>query len=290
MHLAKIVVAPDQRVAQGQVVAYAGNSGSSTRPHLHFHVQPNVVERSCLMLDALDEIDLRAMTARSHNLAWSDLVLVDPPARLPDWLPLLVGPVASDRAVLPGRVILAPGATLALPVALPTAGLPSGGLFYRGQNLLPVGQFETHTTFLVPLVAPAVPGDYAGLLQWRSAPGRQAGGRALRMAYAVRAPAETASGDGIVLINPTFVSPPNWAERGAPPELCWSEPLSAGPAPLLFRVRVAGPTPADSGWITSMCWQAPVLAPGKYAWKVLVRDGQGQMNRTNQRPFVFFVR
>jgi hypothetical protein len=288
MHLAKIVVAPDQRVSQGQVVAYAGNSGSSTRPHLHFHVQPNVVERACLDLSTLDETDLRVMTVRSHNLAWTDLVLVDPPASLPAWLPFLSPP--GTRTALPALVILAPGASVDLPIALESASLPPGGLTYAGQALPAVEQSAQHTAFVVPLTAPAAPGEYARLLPLRGFPGRRAVGRALRLKFAVRDAAYTAAGAGIVLISPAFVRPANWSRLAAPPELCWSEPASAGAAPLLFRVRVVGPTPADSGWISATCWQTPPLPPGGYAWKVFVRDGQGFMNRTNQRPYVFSLR
>jgi hypothetical protein len=142
----------------------------------------------------------------------------------------------------------------------------------------------------VPLTAPLAPGEYARLLPLSAGHGRRAVGRALRLHFAVRDPAHTAAGAGIVLISPAFVRTANWSRLAAPPQLCWSEPASAGPAPLLFRVRVVGPSPADSGWISAACWQTPALPPGSYAWKVFVRDGQGFMNRTNQRPFVFTLR
>src|SRR4029077_17219730 len=83
MHLSRVVAVLDQRVTQGQVVAYAGNTGSSSRPHLHFDVQPNAVERSCLPLSGIDEMNSHLMTIRSHNLPWSSLVLPDPPSTLP---------------------------------------------------------------------------------------------------------------------------------------------------------------------------------------------------------------
>jgi hypothetical protein len=106
----------------------------------------------------------------------------------------------------------------------------------------------------------------------------------------VRQPVDTSGSTGVVLINPTFVSPANYAELPAAPRLCWSEPRVAGPPPLSFRVMVVGAAPTDSGWIAETCWQAPHLAPGRYYWKVFVRDGQGRMNRTNQRPFAFSIR
>ena len=68
MHLSQVVVGLDQRVAQGQVIGYAGGTGSSSRPHLHFDVQPNAVERTCLPLSGIDEVDMHLMTVRSHNL------------------------------------------------------------------------------------------------------------------------------------------------------------------------------------------------------------------------------
>jgi hypothetical protein len=288
MHLAKVVVAPDQRVAQGQVVAYAGSSGSSTRPHLHFHVQPNAVERECLPLDRLDQVDLRALMARSNNLAWTDITLVEPPADLPAWLPLLADGAATRR-VLPGRLVLAPGAVVELPVGLPTGQVPAGGVRAGREMLTPALSMAGLTVFTVPLEAPPAAGEYNALLHLVPAANRPAVQHALRLPFTVRPAAETASSRGMVLISPTFVRPANWAVLRAAPELCWSEPASAGPPPLSFRAMVAGPTPADSGWIATTCWQPPALGPGDYAWKVFVRDGQGYMNRPNQRPHVFEI-
>ena len=50
---------------------------------LHFDVQPNAVERSCLPLESIDEFDRRTMTIVSHNLAWPALTLPDPPTDVP---------------------------------------------------------------------------------------------------------------------------------------------------------------------------------------------------------------
>jgi hypothetical protein len=288
MHLSKVVVALDQRVTQGQVIAYAGGSGSSTRPHLHFHVQPNAVERECLPLDGLDEIDLVRLSVRSHNRDWTELALVDPPATMPAWLPL-AAPAAADLAVvLPQRFVLSPGASFHLPVAYANDRIPPEGLSYQGQPLPVALTTGAATVFLVPFTAPAHIGEFTRVL--RVAPGGDGAARRLiRFRYGVRPPTASASSAGLVLINPTFASPPNWSRLAGPPNLCWTEPVIAGAAPLLFRVLVVGPTRADSGWIAAQCWQTPALAPGAYAWKVFVRDGQGYLNRTNQRPWVFDV-
>ncbi len=284
LHLSRIVVASDQRVTQGQVVGYAGSTGSSTGPHLHFDVQPNAVERSCLPLDTIDEMDHRTMTVVSHNLPWSSLTLVDPPDTLPAWLALVSVGANQPTVVTPGGLVLAPGTSVALPVAIRTSMLPASGLRFSGRVITPTQTAGAYTLFRLPIVAPAALGSYSRVVSLVAAAGPIA-----PLRFSVRPAPDTSTSTGLILISPTFVSPANYVGLSKPPKLCWSEPASAGLAPLTFRVMVVGSTPADSDWISDTCWQAPPLAAGYYSWKVFVRDGQGYMNRPNQRPWVFKI-
>ena len=286
-HLSKAVVGLDQRVAQGQVIGYAGNTGSSTKAHLHFDVQPNAVERTCLPLTGLDGFDPRQTTVQSHNLDWSQVVLDDPPPTLPAWLPL-AGGGASGGLLLPAHVVLAPGAQTNIPVGIPNDVLGSQGVYYNGQELSPTITTDTYTLFSIPLTAPAQAGDYQGQLEFRI-PGVCAGGPPVSFGYTVQAPVDSSPGAGLVLINPTVVEPANDAVFSTTPRLCVSEPAVAGQAPLSFRVMVSGPSQADSGWITAQCWTPPALGTGRYFWKVFVRDARGYMNRTNDRPTDFRI-
>lgn len=286
LHLSRIVVAPDTPVSQGQVVGYAGTTGSSTGPHLHFHVQPNVVERSCLPLEAIDTLDRRTMTVVSRNLAWPDLTLVDPPDTLPDWLPLAGLTEAAPNLLAPGAVLLAPGAVVTVPVAVRSDLLPPAGLGYGGRLLAPVVVAGEYAVFRLLIIAPSAPGSYRRLVALRPETPRAAG-RTGAVRYVVRPAPDLSGSTGMVLINPTFLSPPNASTRSEPPLLCWSVPAAAGPAPLAYRVMVVGPQAADSGWQTASCWQTPPLPAGQYYWKVFVRDGQGWMTRPNQRPWGF---
>jgi len=287
-HLSKVVVSLDQRVTQGQVIGYAGSSGSSSRPHLHFDVQPNAVERSCLPLNGIDEMDPRLMTIRSHNLPWQALVLPDPPPNLPIWLALAGVDGGLPAARLPQRVVLSPSVQVTVPIAIASSVLGSQTLVYDGQPLQPIAVSIGYTLFTLSIAAPAQAGDFQGNLEFRVA-GPVTGSPPLTFDYAVRAPVDSGAGAGLVWINPRPVSPLNYYIFGAAPRLCYSEPAVAGPAPFSFRVMVSGAAQADSGWMAADCWTPPSLAPGTYFWKVFVRDARGHMNRTNDRPSIFKI-
>ena len=293
MHLARAVVGLEESVAQGQVIAYAGSTGSSGNPHLHFFVQRNAVERECVSFNGLDELREAAGWARSKNLAWQDLILPDPPAHLPGWLPTLaLSPtLAAGQLALPARVELEPGVQVTLPVS---AGSGVDGLQVRGLTLTPTLRHIGEAWFRLPLAAPGKGGIYTQTLQPMK--GVLVAGQGVALRLTVRPISGTAirqfdpASDGVIMISPVFVSPPNLARLRRTPQLCWSEFAEAGKAPLQFRAMVVGAASADSGWISATCWQPPELKSGTYLWKVFVRDARGLMNRTNQRPLEFTVR
>lgn len=286
MHLSKIVVTPDQLVRQGQVVAYAGNTGSSGRAHLHFHVQPNTVERDCVPLAGLDDINYLKTTAISRNLPWTALDLVDPPSTLPAWLAF------AGEAGLPARVTLAPLGRVTVPIAIAAAQLKVADPYYASRRLVAVSTTPTYSTFTLTLLAPRPAGTYERLVQLRPNDAAAPGARttSLRLPLTVAPPPNASAASEIVLISPAFVGPANYSEHRNAPRLCWNVPAVAGRAPLRFRAMVVGTEAADSGWVRESCWQVPPLPPGTYYWKVFVRDADGFMNRTNQRPFVFKIR
>ncbi len=291
MHLARVVVAPDERVKQGQVIAYAGSTGSSGHPHLHFVVQPSAVERECVDLKGLDELHFAEGWALSRNRAWRDLVLPEPPALLPSWLPTLtITPALSGGAVLlPAQLWLTPGQALTLPVVTASG---TDGLTLNGLSLKLTARAAAGAVFALPIVAPATPGVYTQTLQ--ALVGARVAGPWVPISYTVRPASDTRESKELILINPVLLSPGNWARLRRAPQMCWREDPVAGRAPLRYRVMAVGPggsaAAADSGWISATCWQAPDLKPGIYQWKVFVRDGRGYMNRTNQRPQVFVAR
>ncbi len=288
MHLAKIVVAPDEPVTQGQVVAYAGSSGSSGNPHLHFFVQPNAVERECLDLSGLDELDFKMMNATSRNLAWPQLMLPDPPAALPDWLPTLAAAPRRGDIILPQSLLLAPGTRLRLPAAVSGAGASDVRMLSGSVTLAPTRRAPDSTWFSLPIAAPQQAGKYEQTWQWQTS--GASGGQTATLKYSVRPPPVIRSSLDVLLVNPTVITPTSYSVSSLPPVLCWRVPPSAGEWPFHFRVLVVGPQSADSGWITPRCWRPLALKPGLYYWKVFVRDGRGYMNRTTQRPFAFVIR
>lgn len=282
MHLSKIVVGVEEVVAQGQVLGYAGHSGlNSGNAHLHFFVQPNAVERECLSLDGLDTINYITLSATSRNLAWDQVMLVDPPQALLDRLPPLR--ISQTPAHLAARLSLSPGNSVVVPLQF--TGPLSVTVAVRGprNNMRP-----ERNVFRVPIKAPATPGNYGLWL----APRLEHESRyrqAFKLLYAVRSTFNTAPATGLLLDQPTYLTPTGYNSVTTTPEMCWSIPRSTGQAPFEYRVLVAGPTATDSGWITGTCWSPPSLAAGTYYWKVLVRDARGYMNRTNQRPYAFIV-
>jgi peptidase M23-like protein len=282
MHLARVVVGLDEKVAQGQVVAYAGSTGSSGNPHLHFFVQPDAVERECTDLKGLDDLNYVTLRATSRNLAWTKLTLPNPPAGRPDWITPLMASTAPGSISTPERLVLAPGVATRFPVAVRDSGTITPTLNVNGLILLPVLHAANTSAFSVLLTAPGQSGDYE--LTLRAASGPEA-----RVRYSVRPLPDTSASSGLLFVNPSYLSPSGWSSIASGTPLCWGYADKSAQRPIQFRVVVAGPAPADSGWITGTCWQPLRLKPGTYYWKVFVRDARGYMNRTNQRPYAFVV-
>lgn len=284
MHLARVVVGPDEAVRPGQVLAYAGSSGAA-RPHLHFWIQPNVVERRCESLDWLGGLDYRLGKATSNNRPWSALTLVNPPDSVPDWLPTLAGWPASGAA-LPQRVVLERGARFTLPVAVRgaftatdslTAGALSAPLSRRTPDL---------AVFSLALAATQPAGVYSATLTVNRQPAQGLG----QLNYTIQAPAIRRRTDSVLPQNPELVSPSSWSAHDASPELCWRVDFGRERVKVQSRVVIVGPGYADSGWLEKSCWTPPPLTSGVYQWKVFIRDEAGLMNRPNQRPWAFVIR
>jgi murein DD-endopeptidase MepM/ murein hydrolase activator NlpD len=274
-HLSKIVVVANQSVAQGQVIGYVGGTGSVSAPHLHFHVQPNTVERDCIAITGLDSIDDYLMVATSKNRPWKQLVLLDPPM-----IPAELIPVGGG---LPARILLAPNTVFTLPVRLK----PNDTLRVNG-TLQTAVKRETASALYQVVIAPQNVGVYALLIQINANP-------PIKLTYIVRAAIKPYGSDGIVLLSPTFVSPANdsFIAATASLQLCWINEDRQVPMPWAFRVMAVNPSAnvfLDSGWQSEPCWQTPAnLASGQYLWKVFIRDRNGHMNRTNQRPWTFWI-
>jgi len=279
MHLNKIVVLPDEKVKQGQVIAYAGSSGN-VRPHLHFWVQPNVVERECENFTA-DKLSYRDGRITSQNLTWSGLTLSYPPEVLPDWLPTVSGWPGTGPA-LPTRLVLTRGARVVLPVAVKGA--------FDATDALALGSFIAPLTrrapefaiFNLPLAVAQPEGDYVSALTLSRNNQRLASVR-----YTVRAFSAPVGYASFLAQNPELVSPLSWSSTKARPRLCWRVDFGKQTVKAHYRAVLIGPTSADSGWLTQTCWTPPALASGTYYWKVFVRDETGAMNRPNQRPWAF---
>jgi len=286
MHLAKIVVGPEEQVAQGQVVGYAGSTGSSGNPHLHFFIQPNAVERQCVDLQGLDTLDLKTGTATSRNRAWEDLTLPDPPSALPDFLPAQADSAKPGAVALPQRLLLAPGAILRFPIAVANPTSLTLSLATGNQTLVPARRLGDYSIFNLSLTAPSALGQYEQNFKLQTSKNQT---QSVTLKYTVR-PSTALTQLGVILVSPTFVKPESYSTFTSAPLLCWQESASAGALPFHFRAMLVGPQTAESGWITNTCWQPSALKAGTYYWKVFVRDAQGFMNRTNQRPYAFVIR
>ncbi len=258
MHLSRVVVGADEHVEQGQVLGYVGRTGSIINPHLHFVVQPSVVQRECVDLKGLDQLHFAEGWAISQNLSWRDLALPEPPAVLPSWLPTLaISPALSGGEVLlPTRLWLTPTQAITLPVV---AASDVDELTVNGFGLKPAARQPAGVLFNLGISAPAKPGTYTQTLQ--ALIGLRVAGPWVPMSYTVRAALDLSVPQGVILFNPAMLSPANWARVRGAPKLCWHEYASAGREPFHFRVMAVGPASVDSGWITPLSAASPKASP-----------------------------
>lgn len=299
MHLSRVVVQRESPVTRGQVLGYAGHTGTA-QAHLHFWVQPDVVQRACVDLTGLEQQDLLAGRAVSTNRDWTALDLVDPPAALPDWLPQQGANAWGPAWRLPGKLRLAPGASLVLPVSIRGPIADADTLEVGATVFRPIRRADGRALFSVPITAPQTAGRLDLTLTLQSAALGPAA-RVARLTILVEQTPVVSGVDATILINPTFVSPANYAVRTGQAELCWAAAPEAGLAPLQYRAFIvrdpeAAPAAggaliqADSGWQPGTCWTTPKLAPGAYLWKVFISDALGLVNRPNQRPAAVIIR
>src|SRR5262249_56376113 len=119
---------------------------------------------------------------------------------LPLWLPLVGVPAYAGGAIVPQRVVLAPGARAAVPVAVATSYLGGQTVLYDGAPLTAIAQTNGYNLYRLPLEAPARLGDYTGSLQFQVA-GPVMGAPPVTFQYSVRAPVDTKASAGLVWIN-----------------------------------------------------------------------------------------
>lgn len=292
MHLSQAVVGSDQLVKQGEVIGYAGHTGTDSA-HLHFYIQPNVVQRACIMPDGLDAINYEAMQVVSHNLTWEQLVLINPPNALLERLPVIK--ISKLNSTIPLRMALTPDFRIRFPVLL------TGELSNITQMGVSLGGIET---LMSSAVTRTVEGAFfripikasfrSGPSTWTPATGPALADHVFTLTYTVTQPVNLTPANSVILTNPELISPTSYSYFSRSPSLCWRMPFSDGISPFAFRVVVAGPMIADSGWLYDLgveaCWRPPELSRGIYYWKVFVRDSKGFMNRTHQYPLAFVIR
>jgi hypothetical protein len=291
MHLTRIVIALDQWVPQGAVIGFVSRNPANLA-NLHFYIQPNAVQRTCLMPDGLDEIHYDTMRVVSYNLPWQPASLNNPFRAAIENMPPVRISERNVTVVLP--ITVAPESDFRVSVLLTgtVANISSMGVVLGGPEDVWWTSPISHTTEGVLFRVPVKATSRLGINRWTLNTGEALATHVFTLVFTVAEPISLSVANGIILANPELVSPTSYSIFDQSPSLCWR--MTSREVISEFRVIVAGPSIADSGWLSDLpneaCWQPPLLPAGIYRWKVFARDSWGTMNRTHQYPLAFVIR
>ncbi len=290
MQIGRLVVSQDQWVSQGDIIGYTGKSGSDSA-HVHFFVQPNLVQRACSAIEGLDHVDYHTAQAISSNLAIEQLTWIDPPRSVLEHLPLPTYRISRRDQYVHLPLVVAPGSYFRVPVLLTEEVSATKRMgVVLGLEILwssSHGRTSEGALFSVPVRA----GYTLGQDTWTPATGEALAEHVLTLVFTVT---ETLNDWPLGLTRfgePQLVAPLSYSVFRRAPNLCWQSGVANFDE---WRVAVAGPTSVLSEWQYSSsnatCWRPPSLPPGTYFWKVFTRDYAGNVQGFRHYPLAFVIK